>query len=60
MRAKTFHADGRADIPDEAEVASPNFAKTPKNLTVITKPENEGNLLREILKMRSQTNLHTA
>jgi len=39
MRAKWFHADGRRDILDEAEVASPNFAETPKNVTVITKPE---------------------
>ena len=53
MRAKSFHADGWTDILDAAKVASPNFAKAPKNVTVITKPANKRNVLREILRKRS-------
>jgi hypothetical protein len=59
MRAESFHADGRTDRLGETKLASPNFANAPKNIRVFTKPENEGNVFREFLRKRSQTNFHT-
>ena len=50
--------DGGTDRLDDAKVASPNFAKAPKYITVFTKPENEGYVFREFLRKRSQNNLH--
>jgi len=53
-----MRTDGRTDRLDEAKVSSRNFVNAPKNITVFTKPENEGNVLREFLSNNSQTILH--